>query len=889
MTKTSRQPNPELAPLSGDGLSTAAGHIVPELGYAPIGVSPDWHIRQTPSRLAARARAFLANNPTSEAVTQPIQSFEKHIEDYFEATQLPPEVREEGRALIDDAVALHAPGLLGWIKKPILDEATLRVKRLVFPDSLDDIKLPPSDERLFAEFNYYNFSANLTALGDGDRLQLAHSIIVIARDIIVKNPRIKEILGTPFKAPELNIKAQAIVESSNFYQTLLSFDTETPVDNERPLTPHEKMVRIAQERDQIYRRHGVERTAHSGFYPNASRELGRASLWIDDETQRGARLSAEENEAEKFKLAQAFIKQHFTQIEVAAFEEFGPVGNSVSQELTAAKSVATYMFKGTKAEGMGSYISIVHRLVDQLIWTDFPEHRSGVPIQKGDYQKLLDEALDDSDWLSPFMDEIYYHKLVGFRLADYFSMSPSSANNFTTPRVPETMFESQGVSRSFAPKPPGTIGGVTEQKAASSYEDTQESVSIGRVIKFSLPAGVRNAMRFIKTSTHDIEIPQDLVTFATSDAVLLFKASQPASLQLDGFTTTDLVNGSIAYFNYDRDSHDPDDYCFVPVESIQLHQLIQRLSAAGLDKIANAFLKHQPKTVAEIEIIMAGQMRYVDEERPSMPIARLEDCKQLQGTNGLLEVQCTGANTVLQLVVQELFGPGKTKLVGGLAVNSNDNDIMSIGHQKLPFVHKGKMYYLDATPSIKIGEREIDSVAEKLAELKKIEQQKRTETPPSETEITATLTQKDTVTKMTESERKVALEGVFENEALKLAETWTGLPKGTDDELNGYRMKDGKWRWFVSRRQRMMDAVIARGSEDLLNITVRAVGGAINGKVRDDEVQSTIEYLRTLQNIGLNERMDVGRNLGVKIAQYNDASLNLMIRILEKTRKILRE
>ena len=849
----------------------------------------DWH-HSFGRSMADRARAWLTREDELTIETNTYEKLDDAVQGFFEAMQLPAGTREEGRTLIDEAVALHSRELLGDYYDPYIDEAIARVKKLVFPEVVEDT-FPPK-HALEVVLTPAEYGYNVMAGGSHkDDIGLAEAMIVVVRDIIPKNPRLRQILATKLDEKTVNNKASALQRQNPFFQTLLSFDTDLHKVDDRLLTEYEKQVRLGQAEDLVRRKHGLFPSESLRINSNATRDYGKFLLQLDDETVKTAEFPAGQIEQQKFERARAFFCQHL------GVEQQDIMDNFVSKMQSAdpkngrrildiwkneiVNEITRQIFGDSPARDLQVVTWPVRRMIDEM-----KNRFSRAPIRSIDPSKSYREYLDEaSSQLIP-AKHTYYAQVIAQRMSDYFKADSSWNPSIFIHRNSDALYSTRGTqdtSGSLLGK--GCIMPQGECSRGSDYVDidSHEKKDLGTIFKYDLPLGIRDAKRFITPGSHNKQRKD--VSAENADVILVLADSDQGAVRLGGFTTEGLINSSSVYLNYDKEAHDPDDYCFVPVDAARLDDVVVRLNGSGLHSLADALTNARPRTVAELEVVVSSRMRYTTQPRASVKLEDLSDCTKLIGKDGLLEVQCTGANTVLEMVIGELYGIGKTKLVGGTAISSMSKTIPVVGHLKVAFAYDSKLYYLDATPSPQLGHSGESPAPNTIEYLRKIELGRRPKRQNIE-KSQPSLSSKESSANTEVSQQEV-LENIFENEVMKLAEAWTGLPKGSNDELNGYRQMNGRWGWYVSQRERILQAVQQRGQDDLLWQTIGLVGGSASGKIDKETLDQNIDYFKRLQSMPLSERQEFGGKAGIKMALYNEASIGLMLQILQKTRNTL--
>lgn len=819
------------------------------------------------------------------------------VQGIFDATQLPPEVREVSQTRLREAVTLNAKQVLGGELEPYKDEALRRVLKIVFPDTVDDVL---QAERENANLSHYMTSGgNVRGMSPGfkvDDERLAEAMIRIVRDIMTNDPQLDKVMNTRFDYDFVYEGMKRLARQTTFYRALLSFDASGEVLGYRSLNSHEWQVRAAQIEESVRSVHGMLPGEDLRRNPDARRALARAVFRLDDETVRDP-SNVTNNDRRKFDKALDIFEKYldpqqkqFARIirKNSGLTEWSDDDVEAYTKLYArwrqAASTATDNVSDEQLIG----VPVEYRRALGYMMCVFTIKYYGVGISEyanngRGYRGFLAE-IDKMKELFHQPQRDRYRHVVASRMAACLGGACFDSHNDTI----------TGFIHTYPEPKKGELGRLVDGPRDASREAICHDLSpnkyrcIGEVLKFVLPPGVRNGLRFL---TPVIGSHHDGVESADANDVVIDMGRQLDAAELDGFTITALSTDGKSYMKYDHERHDPDDYCFVPVDDDKLNSLIAKLNDAGLGSLADTLAASYPLTVAELEVVLSSQMRYVTEPREGVILEDLRDCHRLVGEDGLLEVQCTGANAILELMMIELFGEGKTKQVSGTAINASSKIVPSIGHQKVAFVYNDTLYYLDATPPL-ASDEVVDAPGRvSLKELKSIKLNRHKIGKNADEDVAGVnkdnivVVQENTV--MSNEERTARLDDIYENDLMNLISMQTGLPRGNKDDLTGYKQVNGQWGWHSGARGIMLQSLLDRGNGDPLRHAASLIARARGGRVEAEEITLYIKTLQGLIDMSDRERVQNGKKFGVNMSFYNTAGLSLIVDILEKTRDSL--
>jgi hypothetical protein len=162
--------------------------------------------------------------------------------------------------------------------------------------------------------------------------------------------------------------------------------------------------------------------------------------------------------------------------------------------------------------------------------------------------------------------------------------------------------------------------------------------------------------------------------------------------------------GRVYYGFVEDPENDPYVFCPTPLSTERKQYLAERYYKMGLTQLSDCLVKSDLLRVGDLAEILTDESLYASYENGKKlnvdPNGGLDQVRCLV-KNGRFVAQCTGANTILQMSLNEVFGPRFTRLTRGeVLLTSGSEAIPVVGHAQALFIDPdtGRQYLLDATP-----------------------------------------------------------------------------------------------------------------------------------------------------------------------------------------------
>ena len=182
--------------------------------------------------------------------------------------------------------------------------------------------------------------------------------------------------------------------------------------------------------------------------------------------------------------------------------------------------------------------------------------------------------------------------------------------------------------------------------------------------------------------------------------------------RIPGYNLVSISESHNTKFGFNVDPNgDPYAQCDVLVPHDRLQSLIDAYRRLGLDSLAQTLEDRDGLTVTQLTDAISDNAEYyvpgapnnrarktINENRAGRYTAELNYFSSFVD-DGILQVQCSGANIFLKHSLELVFGAGTSTTLGGYTISAFDNKITSEQHLQTVFSHGGNQYILDATPS----------------------------------------------------------------------------------------------------------------------------------------------------------------------------------------------
>ncbi|HSH18006.1 MAG TPA: hypothetical protein VK978_01345, partial [Candidatus Saccharimonadales bacterium] len=229
-------------------------------------------------------------------------------------------------------------------------------------------------------------------------------------------------------------------------------------------------------------------------------------------------------------------------------------------------------------------------------------------------------------------------------------------------------------------------------------EKLRQEPPYARIEKADFANGA-TAMRLVLDERRTVNIPE----LTGNEDIVLRTPSQEAGWLVPAIPGYILVGEDKATgrFGFVRNpEEEPYQECAVLLPVAAIKKLSETYRGIGLDGLANDLVGSEAPTVSDLERLIRDYSTYTEPQVSSTPYRPNLESYVASVTNGYLEVQCTGANSFNVLSLQAAFGTTEAELLKGRVIKQGSMEIASrLGHAQTFFVHNGRQYILDATPT----------------------------------------------------------------------------------------------------------------------------------------------------------------------------------------------
>lgn len=490
----------------------------------------------------------------------------------------------------------------------------------------------------------------------------------------------------------------ALVKKTPAYEFLRALATDVPESRDVPLTLAQRMVREAQEEDEVRRTHGIDRDAHLRMYPEANHTLQRRLSQLDDETMR----APTQHEADPKQRLMNFILGRINARKDGYIwdEDFNPETDTIVRLARDGE----HEIRGYSQTG--AYIYLSDEMYDfSSDWVDEQNGEDRVLADFDESYRLLNQlavALLDPEKANVSATEILEDITAPDLdyLLPFGSIPPKLRLYLERTQVPVVSCNRLGFD-DWAPS-------QTEQNNVSVTDAEVIEESRQLIIGNAYGARWRNSMGRVIMGVRG---KPEYTPYVDDFDLLLYVEKENEWLVFGNYRFQDTepyIPGYRIVAHSDQNWYlkeaEVDPYLGTAEVVIQpAHQdaLATEVQAIGLTQLAQE-LRDQPQLNLEtLATLVQSHSDYTfdrkyDLRRNSNKFTS-EDFARLVDEHGRLQVQCTGAAAFLRHILKTALPGSTTKTIGGNTINRR-GEIADVGHAQIMVAHENEQYIVDATP-----------------------------------------------------------------------------------------------------------------------------------------------------------------------------------------------